>query len=356
MPAVDSKVLRIDPAEAAVQSVSVVIPCRNERSFIESCLNGLLAQKGVPSGYEILVADGESDDGTVEIVRRIAVANPAVRLIENPRGIVSTGLNAAIREARGEVIIRIDAHTEYADDYVANCLKALVRTGAENVGGPARTRSSGFFQAANAAAFHSPFAVGGARFHDSGYEGFVDTVPYGCWWKSYLISIGMFDETFVRNQDDELNLRIVRGGGKIWQSSLIRSWYFPRSTARGLFAQYFQYGYWKVMVLRKHKIPASVRHLVPILSLAIAAGLVLFAPVSNIAAYALVGCAGAYALASSIASVFACASSETWRILPLMPYVFFLYHAGYALGFASALVDLVRGHAGMRATVHDITR
>src|SRR5262249_47183273 len=151
-------------------------------------------------------------------------------------------------------------------------------TGADNVGGAMRTRASGFVQEAISLAFHSPFSVGGARFHNVEYQGYVDTVPYGCWRKSKLLDLGLFDEELVRNQDDELNLKIIRRGGKIWQSSLIQSWYQPRTSLWALFCQQAQYGYWKVRVIQKHKLPASWRHVVPAASLASLISLSVLAP------------------------------------------------------------------------------
>jgi succinoglycan biosynthesis protein ExoA len=184
-------------------------------------------------------------------------------VIDNPGRIVSTGLNSAIKAARGEIVVRMDAHTEYAPDYVQQCVAVLQETGADNVGGPARTRAETYLEKAVAAAYHSRFAVGGARFHDVNYEGWVDTVTYGCWRREAFDRFGYFDEELVRNQDDEHNLRIIRDGGKIWQSPKIRSWYRPRGSLSALFKQYMQYGYWKVRVIQKHKLPASWRHLVP---------------------------------------------------------------------------------------------
>src|SRR5262249_34248200 len=154
-----------------------------------------------------------------------------------------------IRLARGDIVIRMDAHAEYAPDYMMQCVTVLRQTGADNVGGVPRTKNHDFRAKLFGAAFHSRFAVGGARCHLLGYEGYVDTVCYGCWRKSTLEQLGLFDESFVRNQDDELNLRLTRSGGKIWQSSKIVSWYTPRTDFFSLAQQYLQYGFWKVAVL-----------------------------------------------------------------------------------------------------------
>src|SRR5262249_21289065 len=148
------------------------------------------------------------------------------------------GLNRAVRAAKGDIIIRMDVHTEYAPDYVKRCVEVLRGTGADNVGGPARTRAEGYRQEAIALAFHSRFSTGGARFHDPNYDGYVDTVTYGCWRKTRLVELGLFDEELARNQDDELNVRIHRAGGTVYQSSSIRSWYRPRPSLRGLFTQH----------------------------------------------------------------------------------------------------------------------
>jgi glycosyltransferase involved in cell wall biosynthesis len=321
-------------------SVTVVVPCRNEYGHIASCVAGLLALEPPRGGFEIIVADGNSDDGSRNILNCLAEKDSRVRVIDNPGRIASSGLNAAIRAARGGIIVRADAHTEYAPDYLVQCLEVLDQTGADNVGGPARTRTSGYTQQAVAAAYHSPFSVGGARFHNPDYEGCVDTVTYGCWRRGAFERFGYFDEELVRNQDDEHNLRIIRGGGKVWQSPKIKSWYKPRVSLGDLFQQYAQYGYWKVRVIQKHRLPASPRHLVPatfILTLALLAAL---SPVVAGASSVLLLALGFYALALLGASVATAAKTE-WKLLPLLPLVFVCYHFGYGIGFLHGIWDFL---------------
>jgi len=328
--------------------ISVVIPCRNEARHIGAFLESLSNQEAVGIELEILVADGESDDGTGKLLATYCEKDPRVRIISNPGRIVSTGLNAAIEAARGDIIVRMDVHAEYASDYIKTCLEVLQSTGAWNVGGPARTRASGTMGRAIAAAYGSPFSTGGAKFHDENYEGFVDTVTYGCWRKTTLERLGMFDEALVRNQDDELNLRTIRAGGTIWQSPNIVSWYKPRSSLRALFRQYFQYGYWKVAVIRKHSVPASWRHLVP--GLFVSLNIFLFA--GTLAAW-LLGYESAFrmlvlCLGLSLGSYFIgllVASAHGGRKAGLkaglmLPIVFATYHVSYGLGF---LAGLARG-------------
>src|SRR5258708_18407791 len=151
-------------------SVTVIIPCRNEIRHSRKFLDSVMQQEISKIELEILVADGMSGDGTREILAEYERECPALRVIDNPQKIVSTGLNAAIREARGEFILRMDAHTEYAPDYLQTCLQVLQETHAENVGGPALTRAEGYLAQAIACGFRSKFVSGGAKFHDPRYE------------------------------------------------------------------------------------------------------------------------------------------------------------------------------------------
>jgi succinoglycan biosynthesis protein ExoA len=330
-----------DRGASAPKRISIVSACRNERDHIRMFVESLLAQDLAGLDWEIIIADGASSDGTREILEDLAGKNPGIVIIDNPARIVSTGLNAAIRAARGDIILRMDAHTEYAKDYAQRCVQTLETSGAENVGGPARTKADGLRARAIEAAYHSRFSTGGARFHDENYTGYVDTVTYGCWRKETLLKLGLFDEQLVRNQDDELNLRLVRSGGKIWQSSEIVSWYRPRATLSDLFRQYFQYGFWKVRVIRKHKIPGSWRHLVP--GTFVAANLALFLIAAIAAAAGARGLArtsgaawavllAAYCFALLTASILA-ARKCGWRLLPYLPLSFCTFHVSYGTGF-----------------------
>ena len=162
--------------------VTVIVPCRNEVDHIDRFLNCLFQQKlPADAEMEVLVADGDSDDGTRAAIERRQLENPRLRVIDNPRQIVSIGLNAAIREARGEIILRMDVHTIYARDYIAECVRALCESGADNVGGPWVAAGSTYLSKAIALAFASRFVSGGGRAHDPSYEGDLDTVYLGCW-------------------------------------------------------------------------------------------------------------------------------------------------------------------------------
>jgi succinoglycan biosynthesis protein ExoA len=381
MPVVSEKPSR---AGAALKSpptkphplVSLVLLCRWEAPHIQKVMDSILAQEDPEGGFEVIVADGMSDDGTREILAKVAATDSRVRVIDNPGRIASAGLNAALRVARGQVIIRMDAHTHYAPDYVRQCVAVLERTGADNVGGPWVAQAKGYLGEAIAAAFQSPFAVGGARGHLPHYEGPVDTVYLGCWKREAFERFGGFDEALVRNQDDEHNLRILRGGGRIWQSPKIRSWYHSRTSLRGLFNQYLQYGYWKVQVIRKHGQPASLRHLVPgacllgvlLLVLTVllsfsARGLCAPGSTGGRLASSLLGAAlvalgsvvFSYLLALLVAALHS-ARRTKWKLLPCLPLVFCCYHFGYGCGFLRGLLEFVILHRRAAPSLSRLTR
>jgi len=341
-------------APAPAPLVSIILVCRREGLHIREALASILAQEEPEQGFEIVVADGMSEDGTREMLAEIAQSDPRVRVIDNPAKITSSGLNAAIRAASGQIFVRMDAHTRYAPDYLRQCVSVLRSTGADNVGGPWIAESTSYLGEAIAAAFQSRFAAGGARSHVPHYEGEVDTVYLGCWRKEVFQRFGGFDETLVRNQDDEHNLRIIRGGGRIWQSPRIRSSYHSRTSLKGLFRQYLQYGYWKVQVIRKHGKPASLRHLVPgifvltLLLLGLACGLGFVASnwgtapswLLRSAVTALVTLVATYSLALVLASL-QTAWRTKWKFLMVLPLVYCCYHFGYGLGFLKGVLDFV---------------
>lgn len=319
--------------------VSVIVPCRNERTHIEAFCASLFAQ-ALPAGWSLegVIADGLSDDGTAEWLRAAAGHDARLKVVDNPGRIVSTGLNQALAMARGEVIVRMDVHTVYAPDYIAECLAALARSGADNVGGPWVAVGEAPMQRAICAVFQSRWISGGARSRQLDYEGPVDTVYLGAWPRASFERFGGFDESLVRNQDDEHNLRILKGGGRVWQSGRIRSRYTPRAQLGALARQYVQYGYWKPFVMKKHGQPAALRHLVPglfVLALA-ASGLLL--PWSILPWLALLAAYGSV-VAFATGSLAGHGPAVWWRA----PAVIATYHLAYGLGSILGWVEVLRG-------------
>jgi glycosyltransferase involved in cell wall biosynthesis len=305
----------------------------NEERYIARALGGMIEQDYPADRYEIIVADGMSTDRTREIVQSIQAEHPHVRLIDNPRRIVPTGLNAAIRQARGEIIVRVDGHSEFPRDYVRRVVELRERTGADNAGGVHEPCGHQYTSRAIAAAFYSRVGVGGAMSGHSGREEVreVDAVQAGCWRKERLLAVGLFDEEMVRNQDDELSFRLRKAGGRVVQSTAIRFKYAVRDSFRKLFLQYAQYGYWKVRVILKHPQQTSVRHFVPalfVLGLIVGAAL---APVSPLTAWAFAALALSYCAAIACAALVEARRSE-WRLWPGIAWALGMMHLGYGLG------------------------
>jgi glycosyltransferase involved in cell wall biosynthesis len=248
-----------DAGSTLPPQVSVLLPIRNEASAIEACLDGLRRQDYPHERLEVLVIDGRSDDGTVAIVERYAQRHPrpAIRVIDNPARTVPPALNAGLRAAQGSVIVRMDGHTVPADDYVSRCVEALERTGAGNVGGCITPRSDTPFGGAVAMAQRHPLGAGGAKFHGASEAQDTDTVYLGAFPRAVFGEVGGFDETMRRNQDYELNVRLRAAGYRVHLDPTIRSSYTPRRTPGALWTQYFQYGWWRVVTVRRH--PASLR-------------------------------------------------------------------------------------------------
>lgn len=322
--------------------VSIVVPCRNEVGDIAAFLDSVWAQQ-LPSGLsvQVVVADGRSDDGTRAVLEAAARREPRLCVIDNPARITSAALNRAVAAAEGEVIVRMDVHTRYAPDYVAQCVAVLEETGAHCVGGAWRPVGHGWPQAAIARAFESRFGSGGAASRRVDHSGPVDTVYLGCWRRQDLLQFGGFDEALVRNQDDELNLRILRRGGRVWQSARIRSEYSPRASFAALFRQFYQYGYWKVPVIRKHRLPASPRHLVPFILVAALVILGTGALVSPPAAWALAGLLMVYGGAATWNAARLARPWRTPRETFGIALAFVCMHVGYGLGFGRALFELL---------------
>lgn len=315
--------------------ITVIIPMRNEARYIERCLDALAAQDYPAERFEVLVIDGMSTDTSPGLVERFLHAYPNFQIIKNPQRITPVAFNTGIRRARGEIIAIVSAHAVLAPDYLSRCVAALQETRADNVGGPMRAVSETYVGQAIAAATSSPFGVGGARFHYAETAQWVDTVYMGAYPRTVFERIGLFDEELVRNQDDEFNFRLTRAGGKIWLDPQIQSVYFSRGTLRGLWKQYYEYGFWKVRVIQKHGRPASVRHLVPALFVLALTGSLLLA-LATLSPLWFLLIAVPYVLAAVAASVMA--ARGNWRALPLLPVIFFVLHFAYGLGFLVGLV------------------
>lgn len=333
---------------------SIVIPCRNEVSSIAGLLHFLLETTN--DDCEIIVADGMSDDGTREVLRELSLRHPRIIVIDNPKRWTSAGLNQAVTRARGEIVVRMDAHTRYAKDYVARCIEVSNQTGADNVGGPQLAEAEGYVASSIALACHSPIAVGGSRIHDPSYEGPTDSVIYGAWRRGIFDRIGLFDEELARNQDGEFNRRIIAHGGLIWQTPRIRSWYRPRGDLLSVFRQYAQYGYWKVREIGKYRSVASLRHLVPAAFMGTAGALLIAGLLYWPAMPFFAALMGSYLLFLFASALPLCARERAWTRLPLIPFVFACMQVGYGYGFWRGVWDFRFFRRAGRPAFEELTR
>ena len=237
---------------ASSPSVSVVIPA-HDGGHLGAALDSVLAQR-YGGAIEVIVADGAEPP---RLATKLERSYPDVRVVRNPEGSASAGLNHALAAATGEVVVRCDAHAVLPPDYVARAVDALQRTGAANVGGQRRAVGTGFFERAAALAVTTLLGVGNARHHRGGREGPADTVYLGTWRRETLDAVGGFNPHLLRNQDYELNWRLREMGGTVWFDPALVVEYRPRGSLRGLAKQYFDYGRWKAAMLRQH--PRSLR-------------------------------------------------------------------------------------------------
>ncbi len=317
--------------------VTVAIPCLDEEAYIEACIRAVQAQAWPRDRLEILVADGMSVDATREILGRLAAADSRIRLVDNPARIQAAGLNECIRRARGDVVVRMDVHADYAPDFVQKCVAVLERTGADNVGGAARPKARTFFQRCVAAALRSPLGIGGSKYRKSDEEGFVESVWPGAFDRRVFERVGLFDPKAITNEDAELNQRILESGGRVYMSREIVSHYYPRESMRALARQYFKYGQGRARTLIKHRKLLSIRPALPFLGL-VGEAIVLGVAPWHIGGLSIAG----YALATGAEAV-RVGRAEGLAAIPVVWAIFPVLHASHGAGFAVGLVKyLVR--------------
>jgi hypothetical protein len=243
-------------------AVSVVMPVRNEERHLAEAVRHILEQD-YPGELELVLAVGPSRDRTETIAGQLAADNPHVTVVPNPTGKIPSGVNAAIKAARFDVITRVDGHAMLPPGYLRTAIGTLLRTGAADVGGVMAAEGVTRFEQAVAWAMTSKAGVGGASFHTGGEPGPVDSVYLGVYRREAIEKAGGYDEEYLRAEDWELNHRIRLSGGVIWFEPELRVTYRPRSTPRALGAQYFHYGRWRRVVARQHAGTINLRYLAP---------------------------------------------------------------------------------------------
>jgi cellulose synthase/poly-beta-1,6-N-acetylglucosamine synthase-like glycosyltransferase len=318
------------------KTVTVIIPARNEEKYISECLDSFVNQTYPKNLYEVFIMDGKSEDRTAEIVNGYSHKYNNFTLIENPGLSVPKGVNLGIKKSNSDIVIIFGAHA-YADkNFIKENVICLDDPEVACSGGPINTISEDLKGTAIALAMSSPFGVGNALFRYAKKETFVDTVAFGAYKRDVLEKIGYFDEELVRNQDDELNYRVIKGGYKILLSPKIKSSYYSRSSFKKLWKQYYQYGFWKVRVMQKHGKTASIRHLIPMFFVAcnlIGFAFGLFIPLIR---YLWLAEIILYILMNIMYSLKLCKEK---RLLKIVPFVFPILHVSYGFGFLEGLIS-----------------
>jgi glycosyltransferase involved in cell wall biosynthesis len=336
--------------------LTIIVPVRNEADHIRECLDTIL-RDAPREGIEVLVVDGMSDDGTAERVEEVALRDRRVRLLRNEKRFVPRALNIGLAAARGRYIGRVDGHCRVERGYFQTCIDILEESGCECAGGVLINEGRTARGRAIASAMSSRIAVGNASFRTgtSRETKEVDTLAFGIYRKEVFQSVGTFDEELVRNQDDEFNFRVVRSGGRILLTSATRIRYFARDSLRHLARQYFQYGYWKIKVIKKHGRIAAWRHLVPPTFILVLALLLILSPFSTTALLGLAAILVFYLLVLGLES--ARLSSRTGSRGLLILSAIAAIHFSYGWGILSSLVRGIPGFSGSGGTRHtDLTR
>jgi glycosyltransferase involved in cell wall biosynthesis len=325
-------------------AIAIVVPMRNEEERIERLVASVAAQD-YQGSLRLLIADGASTDRSVEQARSAAARlGVDLEVVENVAQRTASGLNRCLERANAELIVRMDCRARFAEDYVTWCVRTSEETGAENVGGPTLVEGRTAVERAVACGMTSPFGgIGWSR--ETGAERHEhDTVYCGAFLASVFERIGGFDETLGSNEDDELNLRLRKAGGRVILDRRIRLWYTPRGRLRDVFTQYYRYGLWKPAVMFKHRSVLGLRSLVPA---AFVVTLTALGVASLFSARALVALGAVLAVYGAAAVAFAARAlrrrGEPLRLLPVVVGSFVAFHLGYGAG-------LIAGAATVRST------
>ncbi|MDI6688143.1 MAG: glycosyltransferase family 2 protein [Desulfobacterales bacterium] len=327
------------------QFVSIVIPCRNEERFIRACLDSIIANDYPKDRLEVLVVDGMSEDRTREIIKRYAAKHPFIMLLDNPRKITPCALNTGIQHAKGEIIMRMDAHATYEKDYISKCVKYLSEYNADNVGGTMITLSQKdtFIGRSIVKALTSRFGVGNSEFRTGvSQHKETDTVFGGCYRREIFDKIGYFNENLASSQDMEFNLRLKKAGGKILLCPDIISYYYARSDFRSFCKNNFRNGVWAVYPMKFTKyIPVRLRHFIPLIFVAGLFGSLVLSFFISIFIFLFLAIVLAYSLTGFYFSSKITIQEKNIKYFFVLPIIFATLHLSYGLGSVVGLLKVL---------------
>lgn len=323
-------------------TVSVIMPVYNEGKYIKKCIDSLLKQDYPKEKMEWIFVDGNSKDDTINIINEYCANWPClIRVLNNPKKIVPYGMNIGIAASRGKYIIRLDAHADYRKDYISKCVFNLENNNeADNVGGLAETKANGFIGQCIAKMLSSKFGVGNSAFRTNGDGGFVDTVPFGAFRREVFAKYGGYDERLVRNQDNELNYRIRRNGGKILLCTDIGFSYYCRDSIQGISKMALANGKWNVITMHLCPGSMSIRHFVPLFFVVSVCGLSVLGFICYRFWELLLAEVLLYSMLDMLFSVPQSSSIKEFVVLMIL---FPIFHISYGIGSINGIRALMQG-------------
>ncbi len=321
---------------SSMHFISIVAPVLNEERYIGQFIDCVRNNTYPKDRLELLLIEGRSDDQTQSTIQDYLQRCPWIKLIDNTKRRIPAALNLGLQHARGTIIIRMDVHTSYPPDYIAESVNVLVRSGVQNVGGRVIPTGTNYIASCIALGTSHPFGVGDSKYRYSEKEELVDSVYPGTWWAGTLRDLGGFNESLEANEDYEMNIRLRRAGGKVLLHPAIKCRYFVRDNLIALARQYWKYGYWKIRTLRLHPDSLRWRQAGPpllLIGLLVSAGwgfyslrLGLILPV--------------FYVACNLLATFAIAARHGWKYSFGLPVVFGAIHLSWGAGFLTGLLKL----------------
>ncbi|MEO9534306.1 MAG: glycosyltransferase family 2 protein [Crocinitomicaceae bacterium] len=335
-------------------NVTVIIPCLNEEDYIEAVIHSVLNQEFTLGEFELIIVDGNSTDKTVEIVEGLITKDDRLRIINNPKRIAPAAMNLGIAAAKYELVLRLDAHAIAKEGFIQKSVELLISDDQVMcAGGQIDNVYENKVSEDIGAAMSSKFGVGDATFRVGGEKTYVDTLAFGVFRKKVFDEVGVYDESLDRNEDDDLSYRITKAGYKILFSPEVRSQYYVRASYPKLWNQYFQYGYWKVRVGKKHKAVTSIRQLIPFLFVT---GLLLGAILAIVLPYFWMLYTAGIALYIAVSLWAANTASKDKSRVFQVALVFYILHLSYGWGYLKGVVDFLILQKGPSKKSKELTR